>query len=280
MTRPPEPPTTRRDRRRVEREDRFPRDRARSPRRPTRPPLWRSPFALVSIGALLVVAAVIFLNQKPAASSGNGLIIPSVSWAASVTDGETAGRADAPVTLDIYADFQCPICGRFAREQLAGLKTEFVDTGMLRIVAKDIAILGTGTRNESVELAVGARCAADQGKYWAFHDLVYWNQQGENLGEYTPELIASFAKGAGVDQGAWDTCIAGNAARAAVKADSAAALAAGIQSTPTLALNGGTPVPGLPDAEALKNSIQALAAAANSSPAASSSPAGSSSAAP
>lgn len=270
MTRQPEPPVTRRDRRRVEREERFPRERARTPRRPARPPFWRSPFALVSVGALLVVAAVIFLNQKPGASSGNGLIIPPTSWAASVTDGETAGKADAPVTLDIYADYQCPICGRFAREQLAGLKTGFVDTGVLRIVAKDIAILGTGSRNESLELAVGARCAADQGKYWAFHDLVYWNQQGENLGEYTPDLIASFAKGAGVDQATWETCIAGNAARATVKADSAAALTAGIQSTPTVSLNGGTPVPGLPNAEALKNSIRALAAAASSSPAASS----------
>jgi protein-disulfide isomerase len=182
-----------------------------------------------------------------------------------VTDGETAGSPTAPVTLTVYADFQCPICGRFVREQLGNLKTQFIDTGILRVESRDLAILGRGTPDESLALATGARCSADQGRYWAYHDLVYWNQQRENQGDYTAEFIRSIAIRAGVDTAKWDSCIAGTTARAAVLQASQAALSAGINSTPTLSLNGSTPVAGLPDAQSLITRIRSLASVAPAS---------------
>lgn len=265
MTRRKEPVLSRRERRTLDRTERPIRERPRVAK-PRRRPAWQSPFALVSVAAVLVVAAIIVLNQKASPSaSGDGLVQPPTNWSASVTDGETAGRADAPVTLAVYADFQCPICGRFAREQLGNLKTQFIDTGLLRVESHDIAILGSGTRDELVELATGARCAADQGKYWAYHDLVYWNQQRENQGDYTAEFIRSIAIRAGADGATWDTCMSGTAARAAVRQDASAALQAGINSTPRLGFNGGTPVAGLPDAQSLIARIQSLASVAPAS---------------
>ncbi len=221
--------------------------------------------ALVTGAAVVVAVALIVLNMKPAPATGDELVAPQVSWASSVTADTTAGQSTAPVTLEVYADFQCPVCGRFVREQLPGLKSTFVDTGVLYLVSHDIAILGTGSPDESVELAVGARCAAAQGRYWSFHDYLFWNQRRENRGDYSPAFIASLADAAGVDRGQWDACVAGTETRAAVIAASTAALTQGINSTPTLVLNGGTPVPGLPDPASLVDRIRQAAAASPSS---------------
>ncbi len=263
MTRPIQPPPTRRQRRELERLDRPIRDRSRStPRRPSRRPAWQSPFVFVSAAALLVAVAVIALNQKPSPSASPAeLITPPLAYAAEIVDGDLLGKAGAPVLMEVYADFQCPVCARWDREQLASLKTQFVDTGVLRIQARDIAFLGTGDPDESLELATGARCAADQNRYWPFHDLVYWNQGRENRGEHSAAFIAAVADRAGVDRTTWDACMSGSEARDAVTADTNVALARGINSTPTIALNGGTPVAGLPDLAALASQLPGLAGA-------------------
>ena len=175
MTRQPTPPPSRRERRELDRRDRPLRDRARTPaRRRTARPAWQSPFVLVSAAALVIGIVIVVLNQKPSSSaSTSDLITPPLTYAADIVDGQTLGRASAPVLLEVWADFQCPVCGRFDREELGTIKTQLVDTRLLRIQAHDLAFLGQGDRDESLELAAGARCASDQGRYWPFHDLVY-----------------------------------------------------------------------------------------------------------
>ncbi|HSO29922.1 MAG TPA: thioredoxin domain-containing protein [Candidatus Sulfomarinibacteraceae bacterium] len=263
MTRQPQPPPTRRERRELERRDRPLRDRSRTAaRRPANRPAWQSPFALVTAAALVVAVAIIVLGQKPAPPEPTGdLITPPLTYAADIVDGELLGRADAAVLMEVWADYQCPVCARWDREHLGTLKTQFVDTGILRIQARDIAFLGGGEFDESLELAVGARCAAEQNRFWPFHDLVYWNQGRENEGDHNAAFIASLADRSGVDRTAWDACVAGEEVRDSLRADTNVALGKGINSTPTISLNGGTPVPGLPDLNVLVAQIQALAGA-------------------
>ena len=222
--------------------------------------------AIVSVGALALALVVIFINQKPSASSGK-LLTPPVTYAGATVNDETLGSATAPVVLAVYSDFQCPFCGRFVREQFANLKIKFVDTGILRIEAHDIDIVGRGTvNNESIELATGARCAAAQGKYWTFHDYVFWNQLNENAGDYDADYIASVATASGLDMNAFNDCVKAPTARAAVIQETNAAHQLGVSSTPTWSLNGGTLTPGVPNASSLVTQIQALAAAASGSP--------------
>jgi len=216
--------------------------------------------------ALVAAGAVIALNQRPAPAPYVGeLISPSVVYAADSVDGETLGRADAPVVLEVWSDFQCPVCARLVREQFGTLKAQFVDTGILRIEARDIAILGSGARDESLELATGAACAARQDRYWTYHDIVFWNQGRENRGDHDAEFLAAIADRAELDRAAWDACMAGEEVRSEIKAQTIKGLQAGINATPTLTLNGGTPVAGLPDPAALIAQIQALAGAAGGS---------------
>ncbi|MGH2513113.1 MAG: DsbA family protein, partial [Candidatus Limnocylindrales bacterium] len=204
---------------------------------------------------------------KPTSPAGK-FLTPPVSYAGAITQDESLGSPTAPVTLAVYSDFQCPYCGQFVRQQFATLTTQFVNTGVLRIEAHDIDIVGTGTgsANQSIELATGARCAAAQNKYWPYHDYVFWNQLTENSGGYTSDWIASIAQAAGVDMNAWNTCVAGSDARGKAIAETNLAHGLGVSSTPSISLNGGPITAGVPAASTLAAQIQALAAAAGVSP--------------
>lgn len=264
MREKPQPPLTRRERRTQERLDREPRDRPHLSRPATKRPVWRSPLVLMTVAVVVVAGALIYLNQqKQPTDTGGGLFTPPITYTGDIVNGESLGKADAPVVLEVYSDFQCPVCARFVREQFPTLKTQFVDTGMLRIESHDIAILGVGAGNESVELATGARCAGAQGKYWAYHDFIFWNQGAENQGDHNPAYLAAIANRVGVDRTAWDACMTDDTVRTSVQTDTAASARAGINSTPTLVLNGGKPVAGLPDANTLIALIEQLASAPN-----------------
>lgn len=268
VTQQAQTPLTRRERRQLERQDRPLRDRSRaSTRRAPKRPAWQSPFVLVSVAALVVAAVIIVINLKPAPpTSGGQLFTPPLVYGADIVEGDLMGRADAPVLMEVWSDFQCPVCGRLVREQYATLKTQFVETGILRIQARDIAFLGrpASGRDESLELAAGARCAAEQNRYWQFHDFIFWNQGGENVGDYTEAYLSSIATRSGVDKTAWDACMAKDDGRTAIQAATRAALGRGINSTPTISINGSPPVAGLPNLAQLVAQIQGLASGAAS----------------
>ena len=269
-----QPPLTRHERRTIERRSRPARERPTAARsRAGRRPVWQSPILLVTVGALALAVAVILINQKPSNPAGK-FLTPPVSYAGLTTQDQTLGSPTAPVTLAVYSDFQCPYCGQFVRQQFAGLTTQFVTPGILRIEAHDIDIvgIGAGSANQSIELATGARCAASQNKYWPFHDYVFWNQLAENSGGYTSDWIASIAQAAGVDMNAWKDCVAGPDARAKAVAETNLAHGLGVSSTPSISLNGAPITPGVPAAATLAGQIQALADAASASPSVPASP--------
>jgi protein-disulfide isomerase len=258
MNRESVPPLSRRERRAQARLGRPASERHRSTRRPPRP-RWQSPVVLVSAVAVVIAIALIAFARPPAPTTGADLVTPPTSYPTTLIDGESVGAADAPVVLELYSDFQCPACRLFVTQQLPLLVHDFVEAGTLRIEARDIDILGQGTPNESLDLAAGAACAADQDRYWQFHDFVFWNQGRENKGDHSPAFIASIADAVGVDRAAWDTCFAGSGARAPITARTSAAAALGINSTPTLVVNGQV-FPGVPNYDQLAALIRQLAA--------------------
>lgn len=262
---PHELPVSRRERRAAQRMERPAR---RRPRRATPRPAWQSPMVLVTAAALVVGAVLVVVALPKGPDTGDRLQVPHGAYATNEVQGDTMGPATAPVTMLLYSDFQCPACRMFVTEQLHTLVNEFVAPGTLRIEAKDIAILGRGSRDESLELAAGARCAAEQDRYWTFHDLVFWNQGRENRGDHSGAFIARVADAAGLDAAEFNACLERPEARTAIRDQTAAALGAGISSTPTLVING-QPYVGVPHYEQLAMLIRQLAA----SPAASTAPA-------
>ena len=216
---------------------------------------------LVSAGAVVVGAALVFLALPRDPSGGEELFQPPTSYTAELVDGNVLGSVDAPVVIELYSDFQCPACKLLVTGRFSRLVSEFVVPGTVRIEAKDIDILGSGSPSESLELAAGARCAAEQDRYWQFHDLVFWNQGRENRGDHDAAFIALVADAAELDRTAFDACLGRTDGRASIRAQTAAALGAGISSTPTLMVNG-QPIVGVPEYEPLAALIRQLAAEA------------------
>ncbi|HET7027916.1 MAG TPA: thioredoxin domain-containing protein [Candidatus Limnocylindrales bacterium] len=282
--------TARRERRRAERARRSqePRStatgRAHGPRgtSSTGPSLA----VLATIGALVagvVLIAAIVLLQKPAATGGAAAGGPDASFAApaEIPPGDlgdtpgSLGSANAPLTMEITEDFQCPICGQFSNEQLSRLVDDFVRPGLLRIVAHDVDFLDRGSSTESLDAATAAACAGEQGRYWEYHAWLYANQHGENQGAFSPDRLRAIAGRVELDESSFAGCLAGPAERAKVTAATNVALAAGISATPTFVVNGGQPISGLPTYDALSSYLRGLlpsgspgasAAAASASP--------------
>ena len=188
-----------------------------------------------------------------------------------LADGRSLGRADAPVTLEVWSDFQCPACGVFAADTEPTLALDQVAAGILRIEAHDAAFIGQRvgrSYDESVEAAAGARCAAEQNRFWPFHDYLYANQDRENAGAFSDERLTAVATAVGLDVPAWQACRDAGTARAAVREETRLAREQGIDSTPTLRIAGQTLV-GAASAEDIAAIIRA---AVPSAPAASPSP--------
>lgn len=263
MSRPTPAPQSRRERRANARLDRQPKVRNRPMRPPT--PAWRSPAVLVTAAALIVGAVLVAIALPKEESNGDFLRIPATTYEAGLARGEVLGSDAAPVVIQLYSDFQCPACKTFVTGQLGALTQEFVRPGTVRIEARDIAFLGTGSFDESLELAVGARCAAEQDRYWQFHDLVFWNQGRENRGDHSAAFIGRVADQAGLDRPAFDACIARADVRQAIEAQTTTALGAGIQSTPTLVVNGQSVI-GVPDYAELAALIRQLAGDGSADP--------------
>jgi protein-disulfide isomerase len=232
-------------------------------------PKRRSPVLLITaiVGGIgiVVLGALILVNQtKPIVPDTAGLVTPATPTPLALADGRAIGKADAPVTLEIWTDFQCPVCGQYARTVEPLLVSRYVTPGTLRIVHHDAAFQGaksTSPYDESVEAAAGARCAADQGAYWPFQDWAFANQNGENLGAFAAARLAGIASAAGLDVPTWQACLATGTAQAAVKTETTQAVAAGVNGTPTMRLNGQM-IHGLKNVTDLGAMIEAAAAAA------------------
>jgi protein-disulfide isomerase len=263
MPQAPVPPTSRRERRAQARYERPAAARGRPTRRSPKP-VWQSPVVLVTATAVLIGLAIIVFARPPAPTTGE-LITPPTSYPAELVNGEALGVAAAPVVMEVYSDFQCPACKLFATQHMSLLMSEFVRPGTLRIEARDIDILSGTAANESLELAAGAACAVSQGKYWRFHDYIFWNQGRENQGDHSAAFITGIADAVGVDRVAWDACFAKPETRTAITSRTQTAIGAGINSTPTLVVNGQM-IRGVPDYDQLAALIRQLAASPAPSP--------------
>jgi protein-disulfide isomerase len=111
---------------------------------------------------------------------------------------------------------------------------QYVNTGKVNFVYKHSAFLG----QESVWAAQAAECAADQGKFWEYHDLLFSRQNGENQGAFNKDKLSGFAKEMGLDMAKFDPCLTNDETLARVQADTQEGQAAGVRGTPTFFING------------------------------------------
>jgi protein-disulfide isomerase len=158
---------------------------------------------LYQLGAVAVAAVAVVVVLVVISASGGKKKTTSTTSAASVDtrlagipqQGFAIGRSSAPVTIDEFADLQCPYCREFAVGALPELIAKEVRSGKLRIVFHPLAIIG----QDSLTAARVAAAAAQQNKLWQFVEVFYDNQQEENSGYVTDSFLRKIATDAGVD---------------------------------------------------------------------------------
>lgn len=185
---------------------------------------WPSLAAGAAISAA-VAASLLALGAAPwgdgqAGPPGEGLLLGNGS--------PPLGSPDAPVTLVEFGDYQCHFCNVFFHATEHLIVDGYVETGKVRMIFKDYNIIGP----DSVTSSHAARCAADQGLFWEYHDTLYSNWTGENDGWASRENHDGFAREAGLDVAAWSGCMASGAHSDAILASNADARALGLTGTP------------------------------------------------
>jgi len=205
-----------------------------------------NPVVIGAIVAVLVVVAVVV-----AIVIGNGTSGSSTAAGSGVPVGVVGGtgggifanaaqaKPNAP-TLDLYEDFQCSNCGHL--EQAMGAQIfSMAKAGQFRLVVHMLSFLDTNLGNDSsLRAANAAACAADTGKFLEYHRAVFAKQPAEGVG-YTNAQLTGFAKTAGISGSAlttWQKCTTSGQHDQYVNDVQTAAEKAGVNSTPTLKLNG------------------------------------------
>ena len=162
------------------------------------------------------------LSQRPA----DGRITTSGPVRTSLGDAPMVGRADAPVTLVEFSDYQCPFCQRFFATTLSALKKHYVDTGKVRYVFRDFPL--DQMHPQARKAAEAAHCAVEQGKYWEMHEVLFQNQR-----TLAPPQLTVHARTVGVDGSKFDECLSSGRHAARVERGLADGAAVGVQGTPT-----------------------------------------------
>lgn len=135
---------------------------------------------------------------------------------------------------------------------------QYVDTGKARFVSRHFAFLGP----ESFTAAEASECAAEQGRFWEYRELLYKNQGAENSGAFSKDKLKALAPLAGLDAAKFGACLDSGRYADGVRAETAEGRSLGIPGTPTILVDGKIVkgATGLPTAEELKAAIdQALA---------------------
>jgi protein-disulfide isomerase len=185
----------------------------------------------IAVGSAIVVAALlVWLSQTSGGEEEARELLAEVPQ-----DGTTLGNEDAPVTVYLYEDLQCPACAAFTRETFPDLIRRYVEPGEVKVVSETIAVLGP----DSVPAARAAFAAGEQDRYWEYSTLFFLNQGRENTGYVTDEFLTNIAEETqGLDVDQWNEARESEATQTKLDAAQASARDEGIEGTPTLVISG------------------------------------------
>lgn len=145
------------------------------------------------------------------------------------SEGEPSlGPAAAPVTIVEFNDFQCPFCQRVQptlKELLKAYPTQ------VRLVFRDFPL--AQIHKDARKAAEAARCAAEQGKFWQYHDVLY-----ANVGKQRESDLRRYALDLGLEEPRFTQCLASGQHAGAIERGLSDGRRLGVTGTPTFFVNG------------------------------------------
>jgi protein-disulfide isomerase len=188
---------------------------------------------LVALGGGALLLRSPASDVKPTASAAPNAARPARPAADDAPPARVRGRADAPVQLEEFSDFQCPTCGA-------------MHSVVKQLVEKYPTQVGVGFRNfplremhrHAAEAARAAEAAGMQGKFWEMHDLLYERQNEWKDPDDARTLFTGYAKSLGLDMNRFASDMDGSVVAMRIVADERRGAALGIHGTPTFFING------------------------------------------
>jgi protein-disulfide isomerase len=213
-------------------------------------------FALIAIGVLVVggaaavlmssnVATIPATTTSKSASGKSAEEIMTQLLSPSTKNAPALGSNDAKVTIVEFGDYQCTWCHRWHESTKDAVMIGLVDTGEARFLFKDYPINDLSDRASS-KAAEASYCAADQGKYWQYHDETYNNWKGENPSPawVTSASLTQFATDVGIkDMNEFSQCLDSGQYASIVSDNYNLARSIGLDATPSFVViaDGQTP---------------------------------------
>ena len=143
-----------------------------------------------------------------------------------IGDAPVLGAPEAPITIIEFTDYQCPYCQRFHLATFGLLKRDYIDTGKVKYVSRDLPL--TEIHPHALRAAQAARCAGDQNQFWAFRDQLQRNGSAlelTNLLDYAGKL--------NLDIPSFRACVEKEKYKNAVENDRRQATGSGVNATPS-----------------------------------------------
>jgi protein-disulfide isomerase len=134
------------------------------------------------------------------------------------------GSTQARVVMLEFSDFECPFCGKFARETMPTLLKAYVDTGLVELAFRQLPL----DIHQSARLAaVATSCAIGNGRFWEMHDVAFGHQK-----EFSTDFFVKQAASMGMPATAYAGCLEASDARQ-IDADGRQGKLLGVTGTPT-----------------------------------------------
>jgi protein-disulfide isomerase len=179
-------------------------------------------FTLVAVA--IAAAMVLFLVYSFVSNPNPQGVDTNIQNLAS--DDPFTGGANAKVVIVEFSDFQCPACGQ-AYPVLKQIKADYLDK--IKLVYRDFPL---SQHTFAFKAAEAANCANEQSQFWAYHDILFENQ--DNLGA---DALKQYAADLGLDTAKFNSCLDSGKYAQEVSNDLADGAAAGVSSTPTFFIN-------------------------------------------
>lgn len=196
-----------------------------------RPPAVQAPMTGAQADSILVELRRIRELLERGAAPQPGRIAPAVERRVTLPASLAAyamGSPDAPVTLVEFTDYECGFCRQFHVSTLETLKREFIETGKLRFISRDLPL---EFHKSALGAANAARCAGEQGRFWELRNAMIVN--ADRLGESD---LVTYARDLGLDVPRFEACLRQDTFGPDIRKDLADAQAAGVSATPTFVL--------------------------------------------
>jgi protein-disulfide isomerase len=201
--------------------------------------------AAVAVAAIVVVAVILIGGGGDSKSAdtpptSSGATPETGSYLAGVPQhGDTLGAADAPATVTVYEDPQCPFCREWALQALPSVVADYVRPGKVKLVYRGISIIGPDSeRGVRAIYAAGA-----QNELWNLADALYRRQGAENGGWLDDAVINAAAASVGANAARIRARAATPAVTAQLREAAVQARADRVQGTPTFVLSRPPSVP-------------------------------------